>query len=99
MRAIRSASRSRQRGSPTIPVLVGGASMPKAEQLPESLKSLTFHNAAEVSSGRDFHAHMDRLIRSMDAALKSKPWHRLVRFSRRQAGIALAASVAVVGVI
>jgi len=88
-----------QRGIPTIPVLVGGASMPKAEQLPESLKSLTFHNAAEVSSGRDFHAHMDRLIRSMDAALKSKPWHRLVRFSRRQAGIALAASVAVVGVI
>jgi tetratricopeptide (TPR) repeat protein len=88
-----------QRGIPTIPVLVGGAIMPKAEQLPESLKSLTFHNAAEVSSGRDFHAHMDRLIRSMDAALKSKPWHRLVRLSRRQAGIGLAASVAVIAVI
>jgi tetratricopeptide (TPR) repeat protein len=88
-----------QRGLPTIPVLVGGASMPKAEELPDSLKGLTFHNAAEVSSGRDFHAHMDRLIRSMDAALKSKPWHRLIRLSRRQAGIGFAASIVAIAAI
>src|SRR4051812_49897342 len=37
-----------QRGIPTIPVLVGGAGMPKAEDLPDTLKSLSFHNAAEV---------------------------------------------------
>ena len=88
-----------QRGLPTIPVLVGGASMPKADDLPDSLKSLTFHNAAEVSSGRDFHAHMDRLIRSMDAALKSKPWQRLIRLSRRQAGIGFAASIVAIAAI
>src|SRR5215470_15043471 len=86
-----------QRGIPTIPVLVGGASMPSADELPDSLKSLSFHNAAEVDSGRDFHAHLDRLIRSMDAALKGKSWHlwRLRRLSRRQAGIGVAGSMAV----
>jgi len=88
-----------ERGLPTIPVLVGGATMPKAEDLPDSLKGLTYHNAAEVSSGRDFHAHMDRLIRSMDAALKTKPWHRLARLTRRQAGIGLAGAVAVTAAI
>jgi len=88
-----------ERGMPTIPVLVGGASMPNAEDLPDSLKGLTYHNAAEVSSGRDFHTHMDRLIRSMDAALKSKLWHRLVRLSRRQAGLGFAGAVAVIGAI
>src|SRR5262249_4202846 len=88
-----------ERGLPTIPVLVGGATMPKAEDLPDSLKGLTYHNAAEVSSGRDFHAHMDRLIRSMDAALKTKPWHPLARLTRRQAGIGLAGAVAVTAAI
>ena len=89
-----------QRGIPTIPVLVGGASMPKPEELPESLKSLSFHNAAEVDSGRDFHAHMDRLLRSMDSVLKGSPWRRLVgrRLSRWQAGIGLAGSVALIGI-
>src|SRR5262245_34926717 len=90
-----------QRGIPTIPVLVGGADMPKVDDLPDTLKSLAFHNAAEVDSGRDFHAHMDRLIRSMDAALKSKFWRSLLfrRLSRRQAGIGVAGSMAVIAVV
>src|SRR5436853_1703917 len=90
-----------QRGIATIPVLVGGAEMPKAGDLPDCLKNLSFHNAAEVDSGRDFHAHMDRLIRSMDAALKGKtrrswsPWLPFAfgRLSRRQAGIGGAGSM------
>jgi len=88
-----------QRGIPTIPVLVGGAGMPKPEELPDSLKSLSFHNAAEVDSGRDFHAHMDRLLRSMDVALKGKLWHRLgwKRLSRRQAGVGLASTMVLIG--
>jgi hypothetical protein len=96
-----------QRGIPTIPVLVGGADMPKADDLPDPLKSLSFHNAAEVDSGRDFHTHMDRLIRSMDAALTGKswrswrPWRPFVfrRLSRRQAGIGGAGSMAVIAVV
>jgi hypothetical protein len=96
-----------QRGIPTIPVLVGGAGMPKADDLPDSLKNLSFHNAAEVDSGRDFHAHMDRLIRSMDAALKGKSWRpwspwrpfAFGRLSRRQAGISGAGSMALIAVV
>jgi hypothetical protein len=96
-----------QRGIPTIPVLVGGASMPSADELPDTLKSLSYQNAAEVDSGRDFHAHMDRLIGSMDAALKGKswrawpPWRHFAfgRLSRRQAGIGGAGSIAVIAVV
>jgi tetratricopeptide (TPR) repeat protein len=93
-----------QRGIPTIPVLVGGASMPKADELPDSLKSLAFHNAAEVDSGRDFHSHMERLIRSMDAALRGKswrPWRPLWfrRLAGHQAGIGVAGSMAAIAIV
>ena len=54
---------------PLIPVLVGRASMPKSSALPESLQKLCFLNAAEVDDGRDFHQHLDRLIRAMDRLL------------------------------
>ena len=54
---------------PLIPVLVGGATMPKSTTLPESLQKLCFLNAAEVDDGRDFHQHVDRLIRAMDRLL------------------------------
>jgi hypothetical protein len=49
-----------------IPVLVNGASMPDAAVLPDSLKDFSFLNAAPVDSGRDFHAHVDRLIKAID---------------------------------
>jgi hypothetical protein len=59
-----------KRGIPTIPVLVGEATMPKPTDLPESLKELPFLNACEVSAGRDFNQHMDRLLRSIDRILE-----------------------------
>jgi hypothetical protein len=59
-------------GSPVIPVLVNGARMPKPSELPDSLKDLAYRNAADVDAGRDFHQHMDRLIRSMDRILAAK---------------------------
>jgi rhodanese-related sulfurtransferase len=59
-------------GIPTIPVLVGGATMPSPAELPDSLKELPFYNAAEVSSGLDFHAHVDRLIRAVEQITKTK---------------------------
>jgi PQQ-dependent catabolism-associated CXXCW motif protein len=61
-----------QRGVPTIPVLVSGASMPSPDELPESLKELPFYNATEISAGVDFHPHVDRLIRAMEQILKDK---------------------------
>ena len=49
-----------QRSIPVVPVLVGGATMPKPDELPESLNKFSFHNAAVVDAGQDFHQHMDR---------------------------------------
>ena len=54
---------------PIIPVLAGSARMPPPAQLPESLKNFAFLNAAPVDTGRDFHQHMERLIRSIDQTL------------------------------
>jgi TIR domain-containing protein len=52
-----------------IPVLVDGASMPSTGDLPDALRDLAYLNAAPLDVGRDFRAHMDRLIRSIDEVL------------------------------
>jgi hypothetical protein len=49
-------------GKTVVPVLVGNAEMPSADELPESLKDLPFLNAAEVRPGRDLAAHIERLL-------------------------------------
>ena len=54
---------------PVIPVLVNGARMPKPRELPETIQDLAFRQATEVDMRRDFHTHMDRLIRVMDQLL------------------------------
>ena len=58
---------------PVIPVLIDGAELPSPASLPEGLRNLVFRQAAPVDSGRDFHPHMDRLIKAMDQLLDSKP--------------------------
>jgi hypothetical protein len=85
-----------ERGIPTIPVLVGGAVMPKAEDLPDNLKNLAFHNAAEIDVGRDFHQHMARLIRSMDLIVKPEPRAVAAWWRRKEFGIGAAAVIALV---
>lgn len=59
-------------GVPIFPILVDGAAMPQASELPDSLKRFAFINAAPVDTGRDFHQHIDRLIRSLDQMLGAK---------------------------
>jgi hypothetical protein len=61
-----------KRDIPVVPVLVGGAAMPPPAELPDGLRELTFRNAAHIDAGRDFHQHMERLIRSMDRILEQK---------------------------
>jgi hypothetical protein len=56
-----------QNSIPVIPVLVNGAQIPEPSDLPESLRSFAFLNAATVDAGRDFHVHMDRLVVAIDA--------------------------------
>jgi TIR domain len=59
-----------QRNVSIIPVLIGDAKMPKASQLPESLKDFTFRSAVRVDPGQDFDHHTDRLIRSIERTLQ-----------------------------
>lgn len=61
-----------KQGIPVIPVLVGDADMPTAEQLPESLKQFSYRNGTKVDSGQDFDHHLDRLIRKTDDILAGK---------------------------
>jgi hypothetical protein len=56
---------------PVVPVLVQGATMPKPGDLPTTLRDLAFYNAANVDSGRDFHPHVDRLLRSINQLVGS----------------------------
>jgi hypothetical protein len=60
-----------QQGMRIIPVLVSGATMPKASDLPQSLQGLCYINAGEVDGGRDFRQHMSRLIYAIDQILKT----------------------------
>ena len=57
---------------PIFPVLVEGASMPKALELPETLKAFADINAATIDTGRDFDDHMSRLISAIDVILLSR---------------------------
>ncbi|MGF1569621.1 MAG: SUMF1/EgtB/PvdO family nonheme iron enzyme [Nodosilinea sp.] len=54
------------RDSLVIPVLVGGAELPKDSALPESLKGLAYRQSALVRPDPDFHRDMDRLIQRIE---------------------------------
>lgn len=51
---------------PIIPVLLGSTQMPKVEQLPPSLQGVTQFNASHIDVARDFHVHMERLIKNIE---------------------------------
>lgn len=52
-------------GANLIPVLVGGALMPEAEDLPVSLQPLAFKNAIPLRPDPDFHRDVDKLLDGM----------------------------------
>jgi TonB family protein len=54
-----------ERNIRVIPVLVGGAQMPRKQDLPEALASLSRRNAIELSETR-FHADVNRLIEAIE---------------------------------
>jgi hypothetical protein len=53
-----------QRNIPVIPILLDGATIPKANQLPEDLKELASRNGLEIRHA-SFHDDMTRLIRGL----------------------------------
>jgi DNA-binding transcriptional regulator of glucitol operon len=54
---------------PVAPVLVDGADLPKQQSLPATLHALLRRNALPVDSGRDFNAHVTRMIAGLDQLL------------------------------
>ena len=57
------------RDIPIIPVLIGDASIPSIEELPDSLADFPYKNAANVDLGRDFNVHMNRIVERLDELL------------------------------
>jgi hypothetical protein len=54
------------RNIPVIPLMVRGASMPREEDLPPSLRKLVYRNGIPIRSDPDFHRDMDRLISALE---------------------------------
>ena len=77
-----------------IPLLVDGASMPGAEDLPPRLSDLHFRNAMRIRHNPDFNSDMDKLIQQLTGAPAG-----VRRRTRRLAWIAGAGAVAVLGAI
>jgi TIR domain len=78
---------------PIVPVLVGGARLPKAEELPEDLKSLGKRQAVALRD-ESFHQDVDRLLRSLRGEPIESPQARS-RVHRR-AITAVAATLAII---
>ena len=79
-------------GLPIIPVLVNGATMPPASELPEDLKDFSYRNALTVDRGRNFHRDADELVREIEALVPRGRWR-----GRIVAALAAAAAALVVG--
>ena len=65
-------------GLPIIPVLVNGASMPPASELPDDLKEFSYRNALTIDRGRNFHRDADDLVREVRALAPRRAWPRRV---------------------
>jgi serine/threonine protein kinase len=61
-----------QSSVPIIPVLVDSASMPKESLLPGTIRSLSYLNATQVRSGRDFRTDIERVV-ELIRELRSEP--------------------------
>jgi hypothetical protein len=75
-------------GTPVLPVLVHGSSMPKAERLPETIRDFAFQQAASVRSDAHFADDAKRVCTMLDQlAPRRRPsawWKRLApRLFRR----------------
>ena len=85
-----------------LPVLVGGATMPKMQQLPAPLAMLSRRNAFEISDSR-FHTDVDKLIEALERAASAEevpsgaPAPLRARWSPKS--LAIAAGAAVVAVV
>jgi hypothetical protein len=59
-----------ERKLPVIPILIDRARMPSEADLPPSLAALAYRNGIDLDQGRDFHHHLDRLIKGLERLLQ-----------------------------
>ena len=59
-----------ERGVRVIPVLVGGATMPHQDDLPDDLRPLSFHQAMDLRDAH-FHADVEQLMDLLDKIVPS----------------------------
>jgi hypothetical protein len=87
-----------QRSIPVIPILLDGANVPRANQLPEDLKELAMRNWLEVRHV-SFHSDLDKLVRNLKARLgkadadKGQTWKEDVRRASAERGAQLRAQL------
>src|SRR5437763_16925852 len=60
----------RPTGRAVVPILIDRARMPGEADLPPSLARLAYRNAIDLDQGRDFHHHVDRLIKGIERLLQ-----------------------------
>ncbi len=60
-----------ERNIPVVPVLVEGAALPRADQLPECLRRLARRNAFEVRPGPMFSHQLDSLVQRLEQTLSA----------------------------
>lgn len=56
-----------------VPVLIDGASMPKATDLPPEMQDLIFQNGLEIDFARDLDAHLQRLVQVVMSIRRGGP--------------------------
>lgn len=63
-----------QRGITVIPLLVEGTPMPRADQLPQSIRALASRNALPIRSGLDFDTDVARIIAAIEQWMHAPVW-------------------------
>ena len=83
-------------GKAVLPLLLGGAKMPGADQVPESIKSFTFNHGVELDTGRFFNEGMERLCADLNEhVFKGHVSRKKVNKGLVFGGVGLAAAVIV----
>jgi hypothetical protein len=87
------------RDVPVIPVLVQGASMPAADQLPASLGPLALRNGLRVRPDPDFRKDMDRLMSGIGDPRSQRSPSRFSWLFARRTALGVAGAFAVVALV
>jgi hypothetical protein len=94
------------RNIPVIPILIDGATIPAADDLPESLQALSFRQAVAVRADPDFHHDMEKVIAALKQILgasaagrtNAPAGKRTPSLSRAKVGIGIGVAVPLIAV-